>query len=388
MIHDQSGAESFFTRQKTVIKRGLVDGDCVLALTSTSTGHARTVFYEGPQVGNGNEQTRENGWYDGVKLDKWGRREAVCILEPGMYNRKGTTIPASRILHCGRFESPQSPRGLTGFTHAINHMVDIREIDNDTKRGIKAANLFGLVITNKALDGIDSAPASGKYKTRDYTGAKPTGVDSPTPTKYEEILDGGGNVATLNQGQDVKIINDSRRHPNQQQVIEYFIQDCSLGFGLPYEVMWRIAGITGPAVRFVMRMTEKTLNEMRSGLTEQFCQPFWSYSMALAIKNGYLPQCKDPDWWKCNWIAPSALTIDAGRDSAAGIREIEVGAQTLQDWYGEDGQDWRQQLSQVAIEKAFAIELEKKHKLEPGTVLGQRELNQAQSENAAKTPPV
>ncbi len=377
MIHDQAGMENFFTRQRTVVKRRIVDGDCFLGLTTTTTGNARTVFYEAPQIGNAGGMDAKTGWYDGVKIDRYGKKTHYCILEAGSYNRKGTVVPANQILHCGKFESPHSPRGLTAFIHAILRMLDIREIDGDTLKGIKAANMVGFYLTNQVIDGIQAAPAGGRLQREDYRGATRTNVPNPAKTTFEEVLDTGGNMLTLNGG-EIKTVNDSRRHPNQQAVIDYLIHDICAGFGYPYEAFWSISGISGPAVRYIMRMAEKTLNEERDGLREQFCQPFWSYDAAIAISRGELPPCKDPDWWKCNWIAPSALTIDAGRDSAAGIRELEAGAQTRQDWYGEDGQDWRKQLEQVAVEQAYAAELETKHKLPPGSILGQREINQAE----------
>ena len=375
MIHDQSGMESFYTRQRTIVKRGIVDGDCFVGLTTTTAGNARTVLYEAPQIGNGVGMNRENGWFDGVKIDRYGKKIAYSILEAGTYERVGIEVPARQLMHCGKFESPQSPRGLTAFIHAINRMLDIRQIDNDTLRGIKAANLVGFYLTNEALSNIDAAPAAGRFKTAAFNGIANTNVPDPKPIKYEELTQGGGNMMTLNQGQDIKTVNDSRRHPNQQAVINYFIEDCAWGFGMPPAILWSIASLTGPAVRFVMRMAEKTLKEYRDNLKEQFCQPYWVYTMALAQKNGQLPQCKDQDWWKCNWIAPSALTIDAGRDSAAGIKEIQSGGQTLQDWYGEDGDDWRKQLEQIAKERAYAAKLEKEAGLPPGTIMGERELN-------------
>ena len=371
MIHDEAGMENFYTRQKTILKQGLVNGDCFIVLTTTTTGNARTVIYEAGQVGNATKQSMKDGWHDGVLIDRYGKKKAICILNPGtFFNQEGTVINSNNVLHCGRFESPHSPRGLTGFIHAINHMLDIREIDNDTKRGIKAANLVGFFLTNEVLSNVDSVPAAGKFKTKpDYSGIADKVVSSPKPIKFEELQDGGGNVMTLNQGQDLKTVNDSRRHPNQQAVIDYFIHDCAAGFGMPFEVMWNIAGITGPAVRFVMRMAEKTLNEMRSDLKEQFCQPFWNYAIALAMKQGKIPVCRDPDWWKCNWVAPSALTIDAGRDSAAGMRELEQGGTTYQDWYAEDGDDWRSKLDQRAVAAKYAMDLETKYGLPPGMVI-------------------
>ncbi len=376
LIHDQGGMENFYTRQRTILKQGLVNGDCFIILTKTTTGNARTILYESGQVGNGASQKQNDGWFDGVRVDKFGKKVAYAFLKPGVqYSTETEVVPAYSVLHCGRFETPSSPRGLTGFIHAINHLLDIREIDNDTKRGIKASNLVGLVVTNQALGNIDAAPAAGKYATRpDYRALAAGTPASPKPLKYEEITEGGGAMMTLNAGQDMKVVHDGRPHPNQQAKIDYFIHDIAAGFKMPYEVMWNIQGISGPAVRFIMRMAEKTLNSMRDELKEQFCQPYWNYTIALAIKNGALPVPNDPDWWKCEWIAPSAMTIDAGRDSASGMKELETGGTTYHDWYAEDGLDWRKQFRKRGVEAAEAMKIEKELGLDRGTVIKMPEL--------------
>lgn len=374
MIHDQAGAEDFFERQRTVIGRGIVDGDCLLAKTITTTGNARTALYEAPQIGSA-YQLKSNGWNDGVKQDKWNRRTAYMITEPGDFlGTSGTELGAKDVLHIGLFESPHAPRGLSAFVHAVNRMLDVREIDNDTIRGIKAANLVGFQIVNSLVDNIPQAPAAEKFRKGPYFGSAPsTGVES-ADVQYEEITQGGGNIFRNRMGDKIETVHDERRHPNQQAVIEHFINDCSWGLGMPPGSMWSIAGITGPAVRFVMRMAEKTLNEHRARLAKQFCQPYWIYAMALAQKNGQIPWCKDPDWWKCRWIAPAALTIDVGRDSAAGLKEMAAGATTRRDWYGEEGQDWSNELEQCAKERAKAAALEKQYDLPAGTLLGERDL--------------
>jgi capsid protein len=374
LIHDQAAAEDFFERQRTVTGRALVDGDCLLAKTLTTSGHARTALYEAPQIGS-TYQLKAQGWNDGVQQDRYNRRTAYMVTDPGDFlGKSGTSLAVKDVLHIGLFESPHAPRGLSAFVHAVNRMLDVREIDNDTIRGIKAANLVGFYIANQLVDNIAQAPAAEKFRTKPYFGTAPsTGTDS-ADIKYEEITQGGGAITRLRQGDELKTVHDERRHPNQAAVIQHFINDCSWGLGMPPEAMWSIAGISGPAVRFIMRMAEKTLNEHRARLTKQFCQPYWAYAIALAQKNGDIPFCKDPDWWKCRWIAPAALTIDVGRDSAAGLRELEAGALTRRDWYGEEGQDWSAELEQCAKERARAQALEKTYGLPPGTLLGERDL--------------
>lgn len=374
LIHDQAGMENFASRQKTILEFGGIDGDIFVGLTETTTGHARTILYEAPQIGNGMKQTTQDGWFDGVQIDRYGKKKAYCLLKPGNYNREGEIIPASKILHCGRFESPQSPRGLSAFVHAINNMLDIREIDNDTKRGIKAGNIVGFYVTNAILNNIDAAPAAGKYNTKpDYRAINAGVVAEPKPIKFEQLTEGGGSMLTLDQGQDLKTVNDTRPHQNQMLFKEALVHDCAAGFSMPVESMWSISGITGPAVRFIMRMAEKTLNEMRANLVEQFCQPYWVYAISLAQKSGAIPYCKDPDWWKCSWIAPSALTIDAGRDSSAGLKELREGGGTYEDWYGEESRDWRKAFRQRAIELKEGQDLEKEFGLRECSFFGKED---------------
>lgn len=385
LIHDQAGMESFNSRQRTVVRASLTDGDCFLGLTTTTTGNARTVFYEAPQIGNSYDTTQEKGWFDGVKIDRYGKKTDYCILQAGSYNREGEVFPANKFLHCGRFESPRSPRGLTAYIHAILRMLDVREVQNDIFKGIKSGNIVGFYLTNQLLSSIEKAPAGGRLAQEDYRGRPRDNVPNPKPATYEEVIAQGGQFMQLGQGQDLKVLNDSRPHQNQQAFIESIIHDIAAGFGMPVEAVWSISGITGPAVRYIMRMAEKTLNEIRDQLKEQFCQPYWVYTMALAQKSGALPWCKDQDWWKCEWVAPSALTIDAGRDSAAGIKELQYGAGSLRDWYGEDGQDWQKVIDQIAQEKAYIAKKEQELGLPPGAIQGEREVNQAEQQAGEQT---
>ncbi len=382
IIHDEAGVEDFFTRQRTVLRRGTVDGDGILVRTTTSTGNARTILYEAPQIGQGN-YSAEKGWYDGVKMSKYGLKLAYAIRDLESFN-DFTVIDARNVMHFGNFESPRAPRGLTRYAHAAARLFDVREIDNDTLRGIKAAGLFGIVIQNEILGNLNAAPAAGRIKTKAFTGIPNTNVPSPKAIKYEELTEPGGSVANLGIGQKASVLHDARPHPNQRAMIDYMIMDIAWGLGLPPALLWSPEGLTGPAVRFIMRMAQKTLDEERDRLKRQFCQPYWNYTLALAMKNGQIPWCKDPDWWKCEWIAPCALTIDAGRDATANREDVKGGLRSRSTSYGEESKDWESELWQIGKEHAKVKEIEKTYGLEPGTIFGERELNQVQPE--APTP--
>ena len=50
---------------------------------------------------------------------------------------------------------------------------------------------------------------------------------------------------------------------------------------------------------------------------------------------------------------PAEISIDAGRDSAASLNEINAFAKTYREHYGEKGEDWREAMDQRAYEEVY-----------------------------------
>jgi capsid protein len=371
LIFDRSGNENFFDRQITLIERALEDGDSILTLTETNTGLPATALFEAPQCASG-KRSRTEGWFDGVRVNRDSRRTHYRLLGPDGDETTAVEIDSADVIHFGLFESPHSPRGMTGFVHAVNRLLDIREIDNDTQRGIKAANLVGFYIANAAISGPEKLPLSSNFTAArnplaDMTGA--TGAQTKD-ILMETLTRPGGALVEMGKGQELKALHDERRHPNQQAAIDHFIRDCAWGFDWPPEVLWFLGSLTGPAVRFMIKAGERSARRLRRQLATRYCQRIWTYTIARLIKAGRLPRPRDPRWWSCEWIEPESLTIDFGREYNAALAAISQGAGTLSAWYGEAGEDWKKQLTQRGAEIAFAHEVEEKLGIPEGSILG------------------
>ena len=375
LIFDRAGVDNFYTRQITLTQLLLQDGDAGLAFTYDDGGNPQTALYQGPQISTGraySDYSNKDGWWDGVKLGTNGRAEKYALLD-GDLSKKAAEIEAKDFLLFAN-PLPGCPRGVSKFATFVSRMLDVREVDNDEMRGIKAANLVGFALTQSMMDTAKNTALINKTIAKSQFGVTPT-ADEPKTHEIEEIFRGGGTMARLEIGEKIETIHDERRHPNRQELIDYFIRDMAWGTGFPPEVLWFLGQLTGPAVRYMIKSGERAANNYRRLLKDLYCQRVWGWWVSVMIKQGRLRPCNDRRFWNCDWIAPASLTIDAGRDISSGLAEIAVGGNTLENWYAEEGLDWRKALDQRAIEHAYAAELEAKNNLPPGTVLGKAAVN-------------
>ena len=86
-------------------------------------------------------------------------------------------------------------------------------------------------------------------------------------------------------------------------------------------------------------------------LIDRFCTRAWRYFIGGAISNGDLPAVED--YAKVTWQTPKSLTVDAGREAMQAREDYKAGLSSLQDYFGELGQDWEEQVRQIAKEREF-----------------------------------
>jgi hypothetical protein len=76
--------------------------------------------------------------------------------------------------------------------------------------------------------------------------------------------------------------------------------------------------------------------------------------IADAITKGLLPS--NEDWARCDFIGPSKLTIDAGREMAQEREDVARGLMTRRDHYGNRGRSWRRETDQVFEEIDYILD--------------------------------
>lgn len=345
---DAGGKFNFKTAQRMIMQRALCDGDILTLYTETKTKGAQVAFYEAHQIRNPDKSDRSK-WFDGIQPDAAGRH-IIYGLSDGKDVRK---ISAQNACYFGSFESPGHTRAHPPLSHAVNHAVDITEVWADTKHGIKNSARFGVV----------SEFAAGTRNTRTVNGMTATIPGGPAATadagngkkvKTEEIW-GGGQMQVGEPGEQFKILTDGRPHPNQGMFIDDLVRDIAMGYGLPPEVIHKMAKLSGPGVRFVMEFAGRWIEDWQLELTD-WCHRYWVYHMSKEIAAGRLPVPKDDNWMLgVEWTPRRSLTIDRGKDGKQRLDEIDAGAGTLSDWYSDvDGADWKMKVRQRIQEVKFA----------------------------------
>lgn len=367
LTFDAAGEENFFDRQLTLTRLSLQDGDCGLALALDDAGNPVTQLYQGPQISNPYGGDLRDGWWDGVRTDSNQRIEEISLLNDDL-SEQAFVMDASEFLLYGRRE-PGAVRGTSIFCRFADRMLDVREIDNDEMRGIKASNLVGIVITNGVLQNQQNAAVLQKMIAASAMGEEVKG-NVKKEIDLEQITRGGGAIAELGLGQSMDVIHDDRRNPNRASLIDYFIRDMAWASKYPPEVLWFIGQLNGPSVRFTIKQAERANECYRHPLEWKFCKRIWAWFTAQMQQQGRIRWCKDRNFTACDWRRSSSMTVDAGRDISNGLAEIAAGGNTLEAWYGEANQDYRQQLRQIAVEKQLAMKLEEEFKLPPGSILG------------------
>ena len=104
-------------------------------------------------------------------------------------------------------------------------------------------------------------------------------------------------------------------------------------------------------MRFIVAKAQRRFEQRQRLLIDRFCNRAWRYFIGGAIANGDLPAVED--YSKVTWQTPKSLTVDAGREAMQAREDYKAGLSSLQDYFGELGQDWEEQVRQIAKEREF-----------------------------------
>lgn len=342
---DVAGKFNFRTAQSMLVRAAQKDGEILTVLTEAKNGAARHAFYETQQLSNPKNTTDRN-WKDGVYI-RGGRHLAYGLKDPE--TGEVVVVSAADVVYTGEFDSCGHHRVIPPLAHAINHAVDITEVWGFTKKAIKTASLFGAVRENKQ--------AAQPRSRMGLTGAAKTdATEAGDRFEVSEVWD-GAQIPRLPTGEELKILNDTRPHPNQREFITDLVRDMALGYGLPPEVIWGMLRMTGPGIRFVMDHAAVWIARRQENLLRPWASIVWARTIAKEIKAGRLPAPADPRWWAVQWVAQRDLTIDRGKEAKLKMDAIDRGLSTMARFSQEmHGASWEDDTRQRVREVRFRMD--------------------------------
>lgn len=352
-VFDASGKFGFFEYQLHLEIAAMRDGDILPVLTETSTGTARLATYEAHQIGNPySVRDEENGWRDGVKVNRFGRHMAYSLIDPADRTRI-RTIQSRDSIYYGHFKKIGHIRPVSILRHAINHLMDMAEIVRDVKYGIKVRNQIPLqLVTTSGANsfGANAAQAiAGHVRQKSVPTTTASGASTTADVDYEEIMQ-GGNVFRGQPGQELKALVDASPHPNQLALLAHLVRDISWGCGVAPEILWDINSLRGANNRLLNSKLQRWIGA-RLMRKRNFVRRYWVYAIAKEMKAGRLPACRDPEWWKVGMLPQGNITADRGKEGKLDIDLVANRMMSLQEWFAKEGKDWLSEIRQIAEEE-------------------------------------
>jgi len=112
--------------------------------------------------------------------------------------------------------------------------------------------------------------------------------------------------------------------------------------------------------RLQSEQARRAFHRLQSFVLEPFyIDPIKELVLAVGIAKGAIRPTTN--WNKGKWLYPAHPTVDVGRESQANLNENRQGLRSASRILGEQGERWRDEQEQIAIEARNILDLAKKY---------------------------
>lgn len=315
-----------------------VDGDLGYVMTADETDQPKLQLIESHRIKNG--EVSDPTCRDGVWVDKFGRRTAFNIALPEEENSK--RIDARDFIYLAERNRPDELRSMTNLIHALSPLQDLYELLGFAMQSAKKNAEIASVIETATPD---SPPGIGPTVDTLMRAAQAAENDQSTQPRQmitrEQIYGSGGKVPILPIGDQFKTYAHNQPAPTIQAWSEFIIRGISVGFGVPFEVLWNPEAIGGANTRLITALLRARLQQRRAGLIFPKLQRVRYWILSRGIKRNEIPFA---DYTKVSWNPNfSDITVDAGRESKERRENVLAGTDTYSGYYAENGKNYLDQ---------------------------------------------
>jgi lambda family phage portal protein len=293
---------------------------------------------------------------DGVKVDGNGRPIGYYV-KIGFKDNEYQLVSADQMIHLFEPSRPGMYRGIPFLSPVMNMLHDLDDLQMFEMRAAKEASAVTNVITNASGEIKDAATLRKVNMNTTTQGGGPNGTTKPDPQYYQTLL--GARTIALKKGEDMKQFAIDRPSVVSREYWDYLLAAICAGVGisrllvLPFSMQGTVtrADLDVSAVFF----------RSRSQVISAAIREVYVWVMTFAAKYDKALDGAPDDFLKHIIRPPRSVNVDVGRNSSAVIAELDSGTRTYQDIYAEKGEDWREQLTQKAKERAFVHALAKEY---------------------------
>jgi len=356
------GSRDFWEDQRLAAEElGAGDGEYFAALVSI--GQSMYVQPLDPFEIESPGDARGKLFEDGVRTDAYLRptHYAVCELAaPGQYAaRQWREVERRHMIHVFRRRRAKQLRGLPPLYSGLNPGRDAMDLSALASASAKLHSLLA-VSKRRKPDKAGRGFANRPVRTTNSTGQT---------TKLEEKFKGG--ALTVEMDNDEELILHASQRPTMSELegIRFYCALMALGADLPFSVVWSFAGMSGAPTRVELDDAQGSFGIMQDRVVWKHSHPIYVRRLALAQETGELPRCKDPFWWRADWVGPAKITADMKYTAEAKIKLMRNGALSHPRMYEEQGQDARTEVLKEIEFQAWFNKTCADHNVDPNKII-------------------
>lgn len=288
---------------------------------------------------------------DGITLNPYGYPVSYKILDqhPGAVSGlksfgEATLYDASRVLHWYDKRFPEQHRGTSELSPALELFA---LIDRYSKAVVQASETAADVALIFKTDAVDDAGA--------YSIQPPQSGDSP----FCQIPWARGMTITAPEGWDAKQVNAEQPSASYSMLVNEVLAQIGSALGVPKLLMKNSAeNYNYSSARVDLQQFQIKTRLDRRSLVSTVLNPLfraWLEEYSAIVGRSFNVRSE--------WYFDGFFHVDPLKEANASAARLNSLLSTLSDEWGARGLDWEQQLTEIAREKAFIAELEKKYNI-------------------------
>lgn len=354
---DISSRFSFNQRQSLIEREAETVGETFIYLCFGSTNRPRIQLFESESCETPPELAQDPTISDGIRYEPTGRPRSYFFKvgeEKGV--PKFQEIAAESIVHIGEPSRINQGRYLPITYAVLKDLIDLTELQNFEMLAAKDAARTSKVIKTKNGEALSPAALRRQQVNRSTQDGAGNTVTETKSEYYEKVV--GAETVVLQRDDELMQFASNRPSVAVQSFWDYVSARSAAGLGLPLEIMV-MRSIQGTMARGAFDMANSFFRCRSASRAESFAR-VWEHVIGndLSLRRN-LP----PDWRAISYTPPKAINVDVGRNSAAMINELKVGATNFDLIYGPLGLDWKVEVGKWLDQRQYIKEEEAKRGL-------------------------
>ena len=288
---------------------------------------------------------------DGITLNRYGYAVSYRILDnhPGSINAlksftDATLYDAGRVLHWFDKRFPEQHRGTSELAPTLELFA---LIDRYSKAVVQASETAADVALIFKTDAVDDA---GSYSIQ-----PPQDGSSP----FCQIPWARGMTITAPEGWDAKQVNAEQPSASYSMLVNEVLAQIGSALGVPKLLMKNSAeNYNYSSARVDLQQFQIKTRLDRRSLVSSVLNPLfraWLEEYSAIVGRSFNVRSE--------WYFDGFFHVDPLKEANASSARLNSLLSTFSDEWGARGLDWEQQLTELAREKAFINELEKKYNI-------------------------